>query len=134
MLPKKNRIHTRFEFGKVKKFGDPYRYKYFYLYALPTGRLEKISNGRWDIGGQSQVGFLMSNKLHKNAVVRNKVKRLFRESVRQNFDKIPIGWWLVFHPRFICVGASYEEINADITAVLQKISVTGKVWDKNLSV
>jgi ribonuclease P protein component len=134
MLPKKNRIRTRFEFGKVKKFGDSYRYKYFYLYALPISRLEDISRGRWDIGGQSQVGFLMSNKLHKNAVVRNRVKRLFRESVRQNFDKISEGWWLVFHPRFICVGASYEEINFDVAAVLQKISVTGKLRAKNLSV
>jgi ribonuclease P protein component len=134
MLAKKNRIHTRFEFGKVKKFGDSYRYKYFYLYALPTARLEKISNGRWDIGGQSQVGFLISNKLHKNAVVRNRVKRLFRESVRQNFGKISTGWWLVFHPRFICVGACYEEINADIAAVLQKLSVAGKVRTKDLPV
>ena len=134
MLPKENRIHTRFEFGKVKKFGDSYRYKYFYLYALPTSRLEKISQGRWAIGGQTQVGFLMSNKLHKNAVVRNRVKRLFRESVRHNFDRISIGWWLVFHPRFVCVGASYEEINADITAVLQKLSITGKVGNKNLPV
>lgn len=134
MLPKKNRIHTRFEFGKVKKFGDSYRYKYFYLYALPTDRLEKISNGRWEIGGQTQVGFLMSNKLHKNAVVRNLIKRRFRESVRQNFDKIPTGWWLVFHPRFVCLGASYDQINADIAAVLQKISVTGKIRDKDLQV
>ena len=134
MLPKKNRIHTRFEFGKVKKFGDAYRYRYFYLYALPLTRLQEISQGRWDIGGQSQVGILMSNKLHKNAVVRNRVKRLFRESVRRDFDKIAVGWWLVFHPRFICVGASYAEINTDVAAVLQKLSVAGKVRAKNLPV
>ena len=134
MLPKENRIHTRFEFGKVKKYGDSYRYRYFYLYALPFDRLEKISRGRWDFGPQTQVGFLMSNKLHKNAVVRNRVKRLFRESVRRNFDKIKDGWWLVFHPRFICVGAKYEEINTEITQVLQKISVARKVRDKNLQV
>lgn len=126
MLPKKNRIHTRFEFGKVKKFGDSYRYRYFYLSALPISRLEKISRGRWDIGGQTQVGFLISNKFHKNAVVRNRVKRLFRESVRQNFDRIPkvtVGWWLVFNPRFSCLGASYEDINTEVAKVLQKLSV-----------
>jgi len=127
MLSKKNRIHTRFEFGKVNKYGDSYRYRYFYLYALPVARLEKISKGRWEIGGQTQVGFLMSTKLHKNAVVRNRVKRLFRASVRQNFAKISTGWWLVFHPRFVCVGANYEKINAEVTAVLQKLSVAGQV-------
>jgi len=42
MLPKKNRIHTRFEFGKVKKFGNSYRSKYFYLYAIPLDRLEEL--------------------------------------------------------------------------------------------
>jgi ribonuclease P protein component len=134
MLPKKNRIHTRFEFGKVKKFGDSYRYKYFYLYALPLDRLQRISKGRWNIGGQTQAGFLMSIKLHKNAVVRNRVKRLFRESVRQNFGKLSTGWWLVFHPRFICVGTPYEKINAEVATILQKLSFAGKVWAKNLPV
>lgn len=125
MLPKENRIHTRFEFDKVKKFGDSYRYKYFYLYALPVKRLQDLSKGRWDIGGQTQVGFMISNKLHRNAVVRNRVKRIFRESVRENFGKISSGWWLVFHPRFICVGAPYEKINFEIAASLQKIPFTG---------
>lgn len=129
MLPKENRIRTRFEFGKVKKYGDAYRYKYFYLYALPLSRLESISNGRWDIGGQTQVGFLVSAKLHKNAVVRNKIKRWFRESVRQNFDKIAKGWWLVFHPRFISVSADYEKINTEVTRALQKLSFSGQVRD-----
>jgi ribonuclease P protein component len=123
MLPTKNRIHTRFEFHKVKKFGDLYKCRYFYLYALPIKRLEDISKGQWCAGGQTQVGFLISNKLHKSAVVRNRIKRLFRESVGINFDKIPVGWWLVFYPRFVCIGACYEEINAAITEVLQKISL-----------
>lgn len=127
MLPAKNRIHTRFEFGKVKKYGDPYRYRYFYLYALPLERLRRISKGRWDIGGQTQVGFLVSTKMHKNAVVRNRVKRLFRESVRQNFDKLPGGWWLVFYPRLICVGAKYEDINIEVAKVLQKLSFARQV-------
>jgi|GEM_PF-1374667 ribonuclease P protein component len=134
MLAKNNRIHTRFEFGKVKKFGEAYRYKYFYLYAVPTSRLVSLSQGRWDIGGQSQVGFVVSTKLHKHAVVRNRVKRLFRESVRQNFARIAVGWWLVFHPRFISVDARYEDINADVAAALQKLSVAGKIWAKNMPV
>jgi len=127
MLPKKNRIRTRFEFGKVKRYGKLYKSKYFYLYALSVEQLEKLSEGRWDIGGQTQVGFLISVKMHKNAVVRNRIKRLFRESVRSNFGTIDTGWWLVFHPRFICVGASYEDINADVAKVLQKIPLTRKV-------
>lgn len=127
MLPKKNRIHTRFEFSKVKKYGDTYKSKYFYLYALPIERLEEISKGRWDIGGQTQVGFIISTKFHKHAVVRNRVKRFFRESVRQNFAKIESGWWLVFHPRFICVEAGYEDINASVAEVLQKISISREI-------
>jgi len=134
MLPKANRIHTRFEFDKVRKYGDSYRYNYFYLYALPFARLAKLSCGRWNFGPQTQVGFLISKKMHKNAVVRNRIKRLFRESVRKNFAKIATGWWLVFNPRFICVGATYEAINTDITAVLQKLSLARKMGSQNLPV
>jgi len=76
----------------------------------------------------------VSKKFHKNAVVRNRVKRLFRESVRENFDKISSGWWLVFHPRFICLGASYEEINANVAALLQKIPFSGKAGSKDLQI
>lgn len=127
MLPKKNRIHTRFEFDKVKKYGNSYRYKYFYLYALPISRIEQISKGRWEIGSQTRVGFLASTKLHKNAVVRNRIKRWFRESVRQNFDKISQDWWMVFHPRFICVGADYEKINAEVVKAIQKLPLAGQI-------
>lgn len=121
MLPKKNRIHTRFEFGKVKKYGTAYRYPCFYLYALPVARLEQLSRGKWNIGGQTQVGIVISKKLHKNAVVRNRIKRLFRASIRSQFAKIASGWWLVFYPRSICLGDDYEKINAEVAAVLQKL-------------
>lgn len=132
MLSKKNRIHTRFEFDKIRKFGESRRYKYFYLHVLSIKRLTEISNGRWDIGGQTQVGLIVSRKFHKHAVVRNRVKRLLRASVRQNFDKIPQGWWLVFYPKSVCLLADYEKINTEVTEALQKISFSGKVWSKDL--
>lgn len=133
MLPKKNRIRTRFEFGKVKKHGFSHAFRYFYLNALPVWLLKDISQGRWDIPNYTKVGFLVSKKLHKKAVIRNKIKRIFRECVRKNFGKIEGAWWLVFTPKKSCLQAGYEEICFEINKALQEISVSGQMGNKNLS-
>lgn len=132
MLPLKNRIRTRFEFGKVRKYGSSYNFRYFYLSALPIEVLKEISKGEWDIPDLTKVGFLVSKKLHKKAVSRNRVKRIFRECVRKNFDKIKGNWWLVFTPKSSCLQANYEEICSEVTKALQEISLSGQVGYKNM--
>lgn len=42
-------------------------------------------------GDYSRFGFLVSQKVSKKAVERNKIKRLLRETVSQNFSKIKPG-------------------------------------------
>ena len=81
-------------------------------------------NGVWDIGEETRVGFIVSNKFDKSAVVRNKVKRRFRECLRANFAQVSRGWWIVFHPRKLSLEAEYAEICADIAKVLQELPVS----------
>lgn len=115
MLPKKNRLTTRYEFDKVRKVankdGTKISGKYFHFFYMKQK----------DIKNPTKVGIVVSNKFNKSAVVRNRVKRLFREVFLKNFDKIRDGYWVVIHPKFVSIGKSYEEINADFNKILQKI-------------
>jgi len=114
MLKKENRVTTRFQFNITRRFGAHYTARFFHLYVLePRNYI-----------GESQIGIVVSNKLAKSAVSRNKVKRRFRESIRNNFDKINPNLWLVFHPKHQSLVATYEELNTDINQTLQKISFT----------
>ena len=67
-LPKKRILRDRKKFQQVYRHGRSYANRYMVLYVFPMeGRLE--------------VGFAAGKKLG-NAVIRNRVKRLLRESYR----------------------------------------------------
>ncbi len=46
-----------------------------------------------------RFGFVVSLKVSKKAVIRNKVKRRLREAIRYNLDKIKNGYDVVFFTR-----------------------------------
>jgi len=114
MLPKKHRLSSTYEFNKVRKFGIEVKSKYFYLYYLNVDNFDSFS----------RVGIVVSNKFSKSAPARNRVKRIFREVVRNNLENINNGYWIVIHPRKITEGKKYEEINAEFNKVLSEIPVS----------
>lgn len=69
----------------------------------------------------TQVGFIVTNRFHKSAAKRNRVKRVFREVIRQNFDKIDYGYWIIVYPKFESLEKGYEEINLDFDKALQNL-------------
>lgn len=75
--------------------------------------------------GPAKVGFVISNSFDKSAVRRNRLKRLFREAIRNNFAKITQGYWVVIHPRYSAKNKTYEEISSELAQILQKIFVAG---------
>jgi ribonuclease P protein component len=115
VLPKHNRLTSRYEFNKTRNLAGKLNTKYtadlFHLFYVKPSNYE----------GASKVGFVISNKFHKNATERNRVKRLFREVVRLNFDKIKDGYWIVIHPKFKAIDANYEQINSDFIKALQNL-------------
>ncbi len=71
-LPKWRVLHRNKDFEQLLKSGKRVRLKSFdLLYS---------SNNL----GYSRVGYIVSKKISKKAVVRNRVKRLFRECFRSN--------------------------------------------------
>lgn len=114
MLPKENRLTTTFEFNKVRRLGEKSTGRFFHIFYLQPK----------DYEGPSRVGIVISNKFHKKAVRRNEVKRVFRAIVSKNLNNIKGNFWVVIHPKFIALNASYEELNSDFTKVLQTLPIS----------
>ena len=83
MLPRNNRLRKDKDFDFVFK----------------TGRVsyDKIMGVRAVINhcGVNRFGILVSNKISKKAVERNKIKRRIREAARANIDKIKKGFDII---------------------------------------
>jgi ribonuclease P protein component len=113
MLKKENRLSSNFEFNVTRKYGKYYKGKYFHIYFLKPKNYE----------GPTKVGVVVSTKFDKRAVVRNRIKRIFRDIIRKNFDSISKeGLWVVVHPKTTCTNARYEEISSEFNKILQEAS------------
>lgn len=111
MLKKQNRLTSDYEFKKVHRFGKKLQTPFFDIFYLDVK----------DYGDSSKIGFIISNKFSKVAPKRNRVKRVFREVVRLNLEKIKDGYWIVIHPKKSSIGKGYEEINNEFNKVLSKV-------------
>ena len=112
MLKKQNRITSRFEFGITRKHGDYYRNPFFHMYILKPRNYE----------GTTRFGIVVSKKVTKIAVTRNRMRRVFREVIQHNLDKFPENLWVVIHPTGKALDSKYEEINTQFNKTLSKVS------------
>ena len=71
----------------------------------------------------SRFGFTASRHVGK-AVARNRARRLMREVVRLNLQRIEAGWDLVFIARAAIAKASFQEVEAACAALLRR----AKLW------
>lgn len=71
MLKKRNRLSKRSEFLKLKKEGTVWQSPFFgFLFAKESK------------GNEAKIGFIVSKKISKRAVDRNKIRRTMSELVR----------------------------------------------------
>ncbi|MEM7114764.1 MAG: ribonuclease P protein component [Chloroflexota bacterium] len=106
MLPKRYRLRRAKEVGQLRKQGRAWRHPLAILLVDScTDASPQVS--RFAFSASRRVG---------NAVVRNRAKRLLRESVHQHLDEIETGWNCLFIARSFTPDASLAEVE---TAVLQ---------------
>ena len=121
MLKKQNRLKTGYEFSKVRRFGGRFKSELFDLYYL---EMNKTSNTQVGDISPIRFGIVISNKFSKSAVVRNRVRRVYREILRLNLDTIKNGFWVVIYPRLTSLAKGYVEINSEFNKVLSKIPLS----------
>lgn len=114
MLKRESRLISNYEYNKTRRMGTSCSGKYSHVFYLDT---KKPQN-------PARVGIVVTNKFDKSAVRRNRVKRIYREILRKEYERIPSGFWVVVYPKGEFLKAPYEEISADLIEILQKIFVS----------
>ncbi len=116
MLPKQYRLKKRTAFKAIYKVKNSSHKGGVTLFA---GILKKDD-------APTKVGFVVSKKVHKRAVKRNRLKRLMRESYRILLKNGQVGdsqrfMSLVFVGTEKALGKSFQEIKSSIEKMLEKI-------------
>ena len=117
MLPKQYRLKKRTAFNATYKTGRSLHYKGITLFC---GKEKKIQT-------PTKIGFVVSKKIHKRAVRRNRVKRLMREAVRiyiknleNNFESKYIS--LIFVATTSILDKNFEEVDYRIKKLVSMIN------------
>lgn len=85
MLSSKNRLKKKINFARIEIDGAMHQSKSFGM-----GIYDRKDDD------PSRFGFIISTKISKLAVVRNKIKRIMSEVIRKNLEKIKNGHDVLF--------------------------------------
>lgn len=73
-----------------------------------------------DLKENSCFGFIVSTKISKHAVLRNRVKRALSEAVRFAMGEVKPGYDIVFLAKSLCLKKSTPELMAEVKPALLK--------------
>ena len=62
----------------------------------------------------SRAAVVVSRKVSKKAVVRNRIKRRVREAVRMHLDRLNPQWSIVINPRRKALDASTQDLQREV--------------------
>ena len=119
MLPKKYRLKKKTAFAATYRIGNTCHKNGVTVFCGKN----KVS-GQADIS--TKIGFVVSKKIHKRAVKRNRIKRLMRESVRlyiknigETFDTKYLS--LIFVASSKLLDKDFNFVNKQIIELLEMI-------------
>lgn len=104
------RLKKNTEFKAVYKRGKSIPDKYAVIY---------VAKNRQNI---TRVGFTASKKVGKS-VIRNRARRLMKESFRKNSEDIKVGYDIVFIARVAIKDAEYSQVERSIERLLKKSGI-----------
>lgn len=110
MLEAKYRLKKRKDFGFIYRRGKSYAARRVAINFVKSRNKSELL-----------IGFSASKKVG-NAVTRNRVKRLMRESVRLHIDTINPGYRIIFNARVASANSDFESLKKDIIYLLNKLN------------
>lgn len=114
MLPKENRLKKKSAFNATYKTGKTLHKDGITMFC-----------GKSKIGDYpTKIGFVVSKKIHKRAVKRNRIKRLVRESVRliiKNNNLNTDCMSLIFVASSKLLNKNFAEIDASIKKLVKNL-------------
>jgi ribonuclease P protein component len=105
MLVSKNRLRKKSDIDNVFKKGKTVTGNFIFLRA---------AKNNLDI---NRFAFVVSSKISKKSVTRNKIKRQLREIIKKNILKIKQGFDFVLIVRPQIVNQGFKEIEKEIDAI-----------------
>lgn len=107
---KAERLRKNSEYLNVYRQGKRYHGRYLSVYVIFKNEYIR------------KAGFVVSKRVSKKAVLRNKLKRQLREIYRINKHILPENISIVTIAKPEIIGADYNEICKDYLGLLEKIS------------
>lgn len=101
------RLRRNEDFGRLRRDGRSYRHSFLTLSVVKNG----LAHNRY--------GFI-TGKYLGNAVTRNRVRRLLRESVRSLHPRLRAGFDLVFIARPPVIGQPFAAVERIINELIQQ--------------
>jgi ribonuclease P protein component len=106
VLKRENRIRFKKEFLEIKDKGRVlYSPLFGWLFYKENDDLKKF-------------GFVVSKKISKKAVDRNRIRRVLSEIIRKNLDKFEKGTRLIFLTKQEILGKKMVEIEKEVSKIL----------------
>lgn len=110
MLAKDSILKKRSDFLLIKEKGSLYQSPLFGMLVLRSREERKI-------------GFIISKKISKRAVDRNKIRRLLAESVRFDLDNINSNVWVVFLVKRRILGLKFGEVRNEVEKMMKMVGI-----------
>ena len=111
-LPANFRIKGKDNFQKVKENGKVFQFGLFGLSSLSRKDKEV-----------TRFAFIVSTKISKKAVQRNRIKRLLADSVKVLLTKIKKGYDIIFLAKRRIIEVGKDEVNSEVKKALEKIDL-----------
>jgi len=109
VLKKRNRISKRSEFEEIRKFGCGLGFSRFFGIVV----LDKKDS-------EVKFGTIISKKISKKAVERNKIKRRLMEVLGKNLSKFGLGKRILFLAKKEVLDIKPEEIEKEVNKLIDR--------------
>ena len=108
MLPKSYRLTQEKDFRRISVSGKSF-FSHLFRLRLAKNNLEV-----------SRFAVVVSAKVSKKAVERNRLKRQLREIIRLNLNKIKGGYDISLSPNSRALGGSYQDLETETLKLFSK--------------